>query len=110
MRRVPPIHLHVEFAVPGVDSEAGLLRWERAGIVYGHDVLRENDAPLQLGGARVGVSGEVDRTAGGPVVLPVRARSSLYRRNRIGIGRDGLGREPRGQLNAIRSEERRVGK
>jgi hypothetical protein len=26
VRGVPPVHLHVELAVPGVDAEAGLLR------------------------------------------------------------------------------------
>ena len=68
---MPPVHLHVELAEPGVDGEAGFLRRVGAGVVDGHDVLREDDAAFEFGGARVCVAGEIDGAAGGPVVLPV---------------------------------------
>ncbi len=85
VRGVPPVHLHVELAEPGVDAEASLLRWELPGVVDGHEVLRENDTALQLGGAGVRVAGEVDDSAGGPVLLPVGARGGFD-------GGEGVGR------------------
>ena len=70
---MPPVHFHVELAVPGIDAEAGFLRREGLRIVDSHDVLREDDAAFELGGAGVGVAGEIDGSTSGPVVLPVGA-------------------------------------
>ena len=56
-----------------------------AGVVDGHEVLREDDAALQLGGAGVRVAGEVDDSAGGPVLPPVGARGGFD-------GGEGVGR------------------
>ena len=93
VRGVPPVHLHVELAEPGVDAEAGLLRGERAGVVDGHEVLREDDAALQLGGARVGVAGEVDDSSSEPVVPPLGARGGFDGGDGFGFGEDLFGGE-----------------
>ena len=101
VRGVPPVHLHVELAEPGVDAEAGLLRRVGVGVVDGHDVLREDDAALQFGGAGVGVAGEVDDSAGGPVMPPVGAGGGFDGGYGVGHGRDpeeSVG-EPRGEFN-----------
>ena len=61
MRRVPPVHLEVELALPAVEREARLLRREAARALDGGEVLREHDAPLQLAPARVAAPREIDR-------------------------------------------------
>ncbi|MNQ52221.1 hypothetical protein D3C85_662270 [compost metagenome] len=69
---VPGVHLQMELAVPGVGEEALFLRRQFARAVHGGQVLRQDHAAFQLGGARVGRAGEVDGAALGPEGVPVR--------------------------------------
>ena len=93
VRGVPPVHLEVELAVPAVEGEPGLLRRVAAGALDGREVLRQDDAPLELAPARVAAHGEVDGAARGPEAIPVLACLSqglVEARERLG---DGAGRE-----------------
>src|ERR1019366_4941846 len=60
-----------KLAVPTIAGEPGLLRGHGTGALDGGEVLGEDDAPLQLAGARVRRGGEVDGGAGGPEGGPV---------------------------------------
>ncbi len=76
VRRVPPVHLQVEAAAPAVGDQPGLGGWGGAGAVDRREVLRQDDPPLQLGGALVAAAGQVHRPARAPEPGPVPCRGS----------------------------------
>src|SRR5690606_2674536 len=59
-RRVEQVHLEVELAAPRVEQQPRLRRRQRARAVDGSQVLRENDAALQLWKPFVGTACQVD--------------------------------------------------
>ena len=72
---VPVVHFEVELAVPAVAREAGLLRRKRPRALDRREVLREHDAPFQLGGAQVPAPGQLEAAALLPEPLPSDRRS-----------------------------------
>src|SRR5205807_9639449 len=76
VRRVPPMHLQMEFAVPTIDHQSRFLRRHRTRAVNGGEVLRKHHAPFEFRSARVATIGEIDGAAFAPKSLPMpRARS-----------------------------------
>src|ERR1051325_1993007 len=53
MRRVPPVHLQMEFSLPRIVSEPGFLRRIDAGALDRGEVLREHDATFEFMPARI---------------------------------------------------------
>ncbi len=101
--QVPPDHLHVELASPGIEAQQTRLRGgPGAGRVGGHLVLREDDAPFQLHPPGIRAAREVYGSPRTPEGLPPRGRRSA---GLIEAGEPGEGllREPNDHL------ERRVG-
>ena len=68
---MPQYHLEMELAEPRVVGETRFLRRCVAGILNGHEILAEHDAPLQFAGPRVGTFREVDDAALVPVPMPI---------------------------------------
>ena len=71
MGLVPPDHLHVELAVPGIVGQARLLGRRVARAVDGQQILAQYHAALQLRGARIGAAAEVHHTPLLPELLPI---------------------------------------
>ena len=96
VRRVPPVHLQVELALPAVEREPGLLRRIAPGTLDRGEVLGQHDPPLQLAPAGLAASREVDRAPGRPEAIPVPLRGPArllergkgLRRRRGGEGHD----------------------
>ena len=61
----------MELAEPAVIGKAGFLRWILSALLGSHEILAENDASLQLSGARILHVPQVDEAALVPVFGPV---------------------------------------
>ena len=100
--RVPPDHLGVVLAVPGVAEEPALLRWHVRHRLDGSQVLRQDDAPLQLRRPRIRAAAEIDGSPPLPERRPVasrRAERLVHARKRVHPRRG----EAEGQLERARA-------
>ncbi len=71
---VPPDHLGVMLPVPGVADEPALLRWHGGHRLDGGEVLRQDDATLQLRRPRIRAPAEIDGASPPPERGPVASR------------------------------------
>src|SRR5471030_1507026 len=70
MDAVPPVHFEVEFSIPGVVKQPGLLRRQRTGAMDRRVVKRKDDAPLQFFRARIGAAAQINCAAVVPEIFP----------------------------------------
>lgn len=94
---MPPNHLEVETAEPAVVHQTGFLRWEQSAFICTHQVLREDNTPLQFQPAGIFASGEVDGSSRTPVLLPTGSTLPFDRGNRLSHIGDRFRREAAGK-------------
>ena len=94
---MPPNHLEVETAEPAVIHQTRFLRWEQPAFICTHQVLREDNTPLQFQPAGIFASGEVDGSSRTPVFLPTGSTLPFDRGNRLGHIGDRFRREAAGK-------------
>ena len=90
---VPPDHLGVVLPVPGVADEPALLRRDIGHRLDGGEVLRQDDATLQLRRPRIGAPAEIDGAPAPPERGPV-ARDARSVSSTPGSGPGGEGEKP----------------
>ena len=91
---MPPEHLHVKLAVPGIDAkQTHFGRAPTARRLRCHLVLGEDDAPFQLLPARIPAGGEVDSAPRLPKRLPTGGTGSSRCREVRKDRRQGVGSE-----------------
>ena len=70
MGGVPPVHFKMRFAVPTICREPRFLRRRRAGALDRGQILRQDDAAFEFGGAFIRATGEIDNGTISPESFP----------------------------------------